>query len=116
MLKKIEAPGQRVHIASGEFGEDGKEQKFSVSMLIDHTGFVLELAEGFFLLETEEIVKAMLGEFYHENCEGCSGCHQHEEPHAALSLCCNADVTVAGDENSTRYYVCTKCGKACDCK
>lgn len=30
-----------------------------------------------------------------------------------LSQCCHAPVTVSG-ERSTHYYVCGKCGKACD--
>ena len=33
------------------------------------------------------------------------------------SKCCGADMRVEpeeGDEGTTRYYVCTKCEKACD--
>ena len=33
------------------------------------------------------------------------------------SKCCNAPVITTGnDTDGTRYYVCTKCSKACDLK
>ena len=30
------------------------------------------------------------------------------------SKCCNAPVTIEGEEGETRYWVCDKCGKPCD--
>ena len=31
-----------------------------------------------------------------------------------ISNCCKAETRIEGDSEGTRYYVCTKCGKACD--
>ena len=33
------------------------------------------------------------------------------------SKCCDADVSIGGDdEEGTHYYLCCKCGEACDLK
>jgi len=42
----------------------------------------------------------------------CKDCFRFSH-FAPLSLCCNAPVK-AGGTGITHYYICTKCGEACD--